>query len=256
MSPPCLGIVDWGIGGIGLVQMLDKVVPGLPVLYWSDTAATPYGQWGADELTARLIAVMAALAARGATEAILACNAASTVVDRLGSARIPVEGIIAHGVAAVSEDIGGPIGVVGGRRTIACGHYRRALARPNRVVLSRVAQPLSAHIEAGRAGSPEFLADLTHILAPLRRVNALVLACTHYPAAQRWFAEALPDATIIDPAQRLADALAQRFPKARIASRPAARTFVTTGDPTAMQISAGIAWGAALSTSAVRIEPG
>jgi glutamate racemase len=129
---------------------------------------------GTDELTARLTTVVTELAARGATEVVLACNAASTVVGRLVAAPIPVEGIIGHGVASVPDEISGPVGVVGGRRTIAGGHYRRGLARTGRVTLSRVAQPLSAHIEAGRAGSPQFLADLARILAPLRRVEALV----------------------------------------------------------------------------------
>ena len=59
---PCLGIVDWGIGGIGLLSALDRVAPGLPVLYWSDAGATPYGRMGVDELTDRLTTVVAALA--------------------------------------------------------------------------------------------------------------------------------------------------------------------------------------------------
>src|SRR5882757_10892418 len=113
----CLGIVDWGIGGVGLVRALDQLAPGLPLLYLADTGLTPYGRMGTDELTARLTTVVAALAERGATEVVLACNAASTVVGRLGAAAIPVEGIIGHGVAAVPEALGS-IGVIGGQRTI------------------------------------------------------------------------------------------------------------------------------------------
>lgn len=247
----CLGIVDWGIGGVGLVQALDQLAPGLPILYWADSGVTPYGRMGTAELTARLTAVVATLAERGATEVVLACNAASTVVERLGAAPIPVEGIIGHGVASVPDDVTGPVGVVGGRRTIAGGHYRRGLARTGRVTLSRVAQPLSAHIEAGRAGSPEFLADLTRIVAPLRHVDALVLACTHYPAASSWFKAALPDALLIDPVERLAAAVAERHPRARHAESPSARTFLTTGDPDAMRNGAVRAWGRPLTATGV-----
>jgi glutamate racemase len=249
---PCLGIVDWGIGGVGLVRALDQLAPGLPLLYWADTGVTPYGRMGTEELTARLTTVVAALAERGATEVVLACNAASTVVGHLDASPVPVEGIIGHGVASVSEQIAGPVGVVGGRRTIAGGHYRRGLARPGRMVLSRVAQPLSAHIEAGRAGSPEFLADLARILAPLRRVDALVLACTHYPAASRWFATALPDTLLIDPAERLAAAVAERHPHTKWTPRLATRDFLTTGDPDAMQRGAASAWSTELTATAVR----
>ncbi len=249
---PCLGVVDWGIGGLGLVQALDQAAPGLPVLYWSDAGATPYGRMRVDELAGRLTAVVDALAERGATEVVLACNAASTVVGRLGAAAIPVEGIIEYGLASVPEELTGQVGVVGGRRTIAAGHYRRGLARRGRVVLSRVAQPLSAHIEAGHTGSPEFRSDLAKILAPLRRVDALVLACTHYPAARRWFAAALPHAQLIDPAERLAVAIAERYPHTRGSAELGTRRFFTTGDPKSMRRGAARAWGTTLTAKVVR----
>ncbi len=242
----CLGIVDWGVGGVGLVRALDHLAPGLPVLYWSDTGVTPYGRMHTGELAVRLTAVVTELARRGATEVVLACNAASTVTARLRSVPIPVEGIIGHGVASVPDGIGGPIGVVGGRRTIASGCYRRGLARPGRVVLSRVAQPLSAHIEAGRLGSPQFLADLRTIVAPLRHVQALVLACTHYPAASPWFSDVLGDVVLLDPAERFAAAVAQRHPQARGGTGLADRTYLTTGDPDAMRRGAATAWGTEL----------
>lgn len=249
---PCLGIIDWGIGGLGLLQALDRTASGLPVLYWSDAGATPYGRMRVDELADRLTTVVDALARRGATEVVLACNAASTVAGRLGAAAIPVEGIIDHGLASVPEELTGQVGVIGGRRTIAAGHYRRGLARRGRVVLSRVAQPLSAHIEAGRTDSPQFHADLAKVLAPLRRVDALVLACTHYPAASKWFAAALPHALLIDPAERMAAAIAERHPHTRGAARVGTRVFLTTGDPGAMRRGAAQAWGAKLTATATR----
>lgn len=247
----CLGIVDWGIGGVGLVNALDRLAPGLPVLYWSDAGATPYGRMGVDELTDRLLTVVTGLAERGATEVVLACNAASTVVARLSAAPVPVEGIITHGLASVPEDLAS-IGVLGGQRTIDAGHYDHGLARPGRVVLSRVAQPLSAHIEAGRTGSARFQADLAGIVAPLHSVDALVLACTHYPAASRWFAAALPNALLVDPAEHLATAIAYRYPEAKSAPHRAPRVFLTTGDPAAMRRGAARAWGTMLTATAVR----
>jgi glutamate racemase len=222
------------------------------VLYWSDAGATPYGRMRVDELAGRLTTVVDALAQRGATEVVLACNAASTVVGRLGAAAIPVEGIIDHGLASVPEDLTGQVGVIGGRRTIAAGHYRRGLARRGRVVLSRVAQPLSAHIEAGRTGSPQFRTDLAKILGPLRRVDALVLACTHYPAAAKWFAAALPHALLIDPAERLAAAIAERHPHTHGSAKLGTRVYLTTGDPEAMRRGAARAWGTTLTPKVVR----
>ncbi len=212
-AEPCLGIVDWGIGGVGLLTHLDRLAPGLPVLYWSDAGVTPYGRMGADELAGRLTSVVAALARRGATEVVLACNAASTVADRLNTA-VPVEGIIGHGVASVPDDAV-CVAVVGGRRTIAAGHYRRGLARPGRTVVSRVAQPLSAHIEAGRTGSPRFQADLDRIIAPLRQADALVLACTHYPRPRAGSRRHYRTPDWSTRPRSLAAAVAARYPRLR-----------------------------------------
>jgi glutamate racemase len=109
-----------------------------------------------------------------------------------------------------------------------------------------VAQPLSAHIEAGSVGSPGFVADLRRIVAPLRRAQALVLACTHYPAVSDWFADALPDTALIDPVQRLATALAARHPAARTGP-VAQRAYLTSGDAEGMRRGAANAWGVELS---------
>ncbi|MCU1370534.1 MAG: hypothetical protein JWO77_1728 [Ilumatobacteraceae bacterium] len=235
-----LGIVDWGIGGLGLLGHLDAAVPGLDVVYWSDTGFAPYGLVPTAALAARLGSVVGELADRGCTEVVLACNAASTVVDRLRSAPVPVAGIIASGIAGVPDDLGGIVGVVGGRRTIRGGAYRRALTRPGRRVVSRVAQPLSAHIEAGRMGTDAFAEDLHRIVAPLRGADAVVLACTHYPAAEGAFAAELPGTRLLDPAAQMAAELA-----ARVGPGPGAgeRVVLTTGDPALMRTSAAAAWG-------------
>lgn len=243
-----LGVLDWGIGGVGLLRELDAAAKGLDVTYVSDTGAAPYGRQRPDALAERIGAIVEALAARGCTRVALACNAASTVLPRLGETRIPVEGILAHGIASVPERAR-RVGVVGGRRTIRSGILRRALARPGRVITSRVAQPLSAHIEAGRIGSHEFHDDLRAIVRPLRGVDALLLACTHYPAAARAFEAELPGTRLLDPARRFASALARASDGAKAAC--GARQFLTTGAPDEMISAAQLAWGYAID----RAEP-
>jgi glutamate racemase len=233
-----LGIIDWGIGGIGLLKRLDVVAPGLPVVYWSDTGAVPYGKQQALQLRARLRAVVVELAGRGCTEVVLACHSASTVVDRLDDCPVPVTGIIEHALRAVPGDLDGTVGVVGGRRTISAGVYRRALEARGLSTVSAVAQPLSAHIEAGRMGSAQFRIDLRDIVEPIRGAQALVLACTHYPAAAEEFAAALPGTLLIDPAATAATALAD----GGSTEGDGGRTFLTTGDPYALRRAAKLAW--------------
>lgn len=250
---PLLGVVDWGVGGLGLVGRLDQAAPGLPIVYWSDTGAPPYGLVGTAALVARLRTVVAALAARGCTEVVLACNAASTVVGHLTREAVPVTGILASGIAAVPQEAA-RVGVVGGRRTIASGAYRKGLARPDRTVVSRMAQPLSGHIEAGRTDTAAFAHDLRRIVAPLRDADAVVLACTHYPAAAAHFAAELPGVALVDPVEPLAADLARRH-VATSAGAPRRRTFLTTGDPVAMARAGRLAWAFEVDPEPVRLDP-
>ncbi|WP_166906148.1 hypothetical protein [Mycobacterium sp. DL440] len=61
-----------------------------------------------------------------------------------------------------------------------------------------------------------------------------------------WFADALPDTALIDPARRLADAIAARHPTAQTGPI-AARAYLTSGDTDAMRRGAATAWGVELT---------
>jgi glutamate racemase len=89
-----LGFLDWGIGGLGIFRAFRRRRPGVPVLYWSDTGATPYGRLPAAALTARVRRVLQSMVGQGVTHAVVACNAASTVLPELGEVGIPVMGVI------------------------------------------------------------------------------------------------------------------------------------------------------------------
>ena len=68
-----LGFLDWGIGGIGILRAFRRRRPEVPVLYWSDTGARPYGRLPAAELTARVRRVLRAMVGQGVTHAVIAC---------------------------------------------------------------------------------------------------------------------------------------------------------------------------------------
>src|SRR4051794_16387273 len=70
-----LGFLDWGIGGVGIFQALRRLRPDVPVLYWSDTGATPYGRLPAVDLATRVARVVQAMADQGSTQVVVACNA-------------------------------------------------------------------------------------------------------------------------------------------------------------------------------------
>ncbi len=240
-----LAILDWGIGGIDFHARLRARHPALPLIYWSDSGATPYGKLSREALAARVAAVAIAVKQRGATRLVIACNAASTVLDHpaVAHAGLPVSGVIAPAIAAAIADPARRLGVIGGRRTIRSGLYRQALLAAGRQVIQRVAQPLSAMVERGELAGPAVMTELDRILAPLRRIDALVLACTHYTALLAPIRERLPGVRIIDPA---AAALAEVERQGWLSGHVGSDMFLTTGSPTATREAACLAFGARL----------
>lgn len=199
-----LAVLDWGIGGCGIYKLLRQQHPTLSLLYWSDSGFTPYGKVPRDELTLRIATVFRTLAESGATKVVVACNAASSILPDLTEAQrhgLAIVGMIEPTVALLQGAKPRSLGVVGGIRTIRAGMYGRALKRQGHHVRQRVAQPLSALVEAGELSGAKVEAQIAAILAPLKGIDGLVLACTHYPALGPVFADHLPGVQLIDPAE-------------------------------------------------------
>jgi glutamate racemase len=239
-----LAVLDWGIGGIGFLSRFAARHPAVPLVYLSDTGFTPYGKVPRRPLAARVDHALRRLAdEHGATHAVLACNAASTVLPHLPALRagMPVCGVIAPAVQALCAMPPARVGVVGGRRTVRSGMYGQALRAAGHRVRQRVAQPLSAHVEAGRLTSDDVRADVARILAPLRNVELLVMACTHYVALAPLLAEHCPRATLFDPVDATLARVEREWCVDPAAGR-AAHRILTTGDSGAMRRAARLAF--------------
>ena len=246
-----LGFLDWGIGGLGIFQAFRRRRPEVPVFYWSDTGATPYGRLTGPQLTTRVGRVLRAMVGLGVTHAVIACNAASTILPDLGDVGIPVMGVIEPAITMVSPTLEGVLGVDDAYKEHPKWLYRRALATPRRRVLQRIAQPLSAHIEAGRVGTPAFEEDLRRIMGPLAGADAILLACTHYPSAAAAFRRQAPGASLLDPAEAVVQTIVARW------RLPAGRgdRFMTTGRPGEMRRAAHAAWGIDLGPLPQKARP-
>ncbi|HET7231175.1 MAG TPA: aspartate/glutamate racemase family protein [Longimicrobium sp.] len=247
-----LAVVDWGIGGLGFHRRFAQAHPAIPVVYCSDTGFTPYGKVPRRDLAARLDRILAYISGEhGADHAVLACNAASTVIDDLAAPGrgMPVAGVIAPAVAALAKRAPTRVGVIGGGRTIRSGLYGRGLRGAGHHVRQRVAQPLSAHVEAGRLDTDDVRRDVARITAPLADVEILVLACTHYVALAPLLSERCPRADLYDPVSATLGHVERDWAiNGTPGSSAEPARFVTTGDPDAMRRSAELAFGIELPT--------
>ena len=196
-----LGVVDFGIGGLGVYQQI-KLLADIPVLYFSDSGhERPYGETEPAALRMRMDRIFNFLFDQGAGEVVIACNAASAVYEDTDQ----VSGIIGDGVAALSRGGWKTVGLIAGRGTVETGAYAKRLTNLPITLTQRIAQPLSAHIEAGRLDGPELHADLNEIVTPLAGNEAVVLACTHYPAIASQIRQYVgADCVLVDPAVEMA----------------------------------------------------
>jgi glutamate racemase len=244
-NKPRLAILDWGIGGISVLQAIKARLGDVPVLYLSDTGVTPYGKMSRGELVARLHHVSTLLQAHGATHLVIGCNAASTALPWLKVAGLPIAGVIESAVRVTAQLQPARLALIGGRRTVLSGVYRRALATHDIQVAQRIAQPLSALIESGDVSSPELRAQCRRILAPLKNCSHLLLACTHYPAITSVLREFVAaDMVFINPAGALAEHI-----KHWLLPTSGTDIFLTTGDPAQMQQAAWRAFGYQIATA-------
>lgn len=252
-----LGIIDWGIGGIDFCQRFRTCFPLVPVHYLSDSGFTPYGKLEASELRHRLSLLIEILKTKGASHVVIACNAASTVLDSQSSDlldtsfALPCLGVIRptlsvlQGMPSSQE----PVLVLGGRRTMESEIYSKGLRESGLQTIAKVAQPLSALVEKGITEGVELRACIKTILGDqLPTIGTLVPACTHYTAVLPVLLDMVAPRHVIDPAAEALKYLKRVWtlnPTDK-ASRPVSSEFCTTGSPQEMVESARAAFGVTL----------
>lgn len=247
MAQAQLGVMDWGIGGLSVVQALRRAGCTANVLYLSDAGFPPYGKVSRPILTQRLAHIAAWMAGHGVRQVLVACNAASSAlpddtwtVVLADDSRVVLHSIIPAGLHSVQQ--AAPfqtLGVIGGEGTIGSGVYGQRLRDLGVTSYSAVAQPLSALVEAGELEGEATRAAVAAVLARLPAdLDALLLACTHYPALAGVFGQLAPGVRLIDPAVAMA---AGQWPAGQSGLQ-----FWTTGNAQQSGQSAQLAFGLAL----------
>jgi len=244
---PRVGILDWGIGGLGFFKLLRARMPDVPITYFSDSGEVPYGRLSKEQLVSRLDLILRFLHSRGVTHLVVACNAMSTILplqQKSGQASsLKIVGVIEPTIDAVRALPYQHYGIVGGRRTILSGAYRTRLEKTGKMVSQRIAQPVSRLIEDGKADSAELAAVLATIVKPLRSAEALILGCTHYSAVLQRFTALLPAAAMIDPAELTLAWIEKHWD---LPASKSADVYLTTGPVPIMRTAARKAFGVEL----------
>ncbi|MDQ2871663.1 MAG: glutamate racemase [Candidatus Eremiobacteraeota bacterium] len=231
-----LGLFDSGLGGLTVLRRVRQQLPEHDVLFFADQAHVPYGDRSPEELTRLLRHNLGWLDSQGVDAVIMACNTSCAVADRAGwpPTRAIVLDLIESAAIAVQRAGYEQIGVVATAATAHSGSYGRqiCLRVPGAHVTEIGAPKLVPLVEAGRLDGPEPRAAVQEYCAQLPPdLDAIVLACTHYPMLDAHFASALgKNVARIDPAIVQAERAVQLVRERGFKSGSGRTRFVTNGD--------------------------
>lgn len=183
-----IGIFDSGIGGLTVVNALKSHLPDYDILYFGDTARTPYGTKSPETVVQYAIEDAEMLLRKGAQMLVVACNTASSVATGTLKERfdVPILEVISPAVnMAVSDPKRTRVGVIGTRATVNSGVYENKIKaiRPEMKVYGQPCPLLVPLVEEGWLKKGETRKIIKKYLRPLKlkQIDILILGCTHYP---------------------------------------------------------------------------
>ena len=212
-----IGFFDSGLGGLTCITPLCKILPEERVIYFGDTARTPYGSKAPATIKSFSMQIADFLVSNDVKMLVIACNTISaTCLSDLREKYpdIPIIGIIkpaAERVARVTS-IDNHIGIIGTKVTISSGAYVKALRGINPDLnISSVACPAFVPlIEEGIINSDIMELTIKYYMEDFileNRIDTMVLGCTHYPLIRNSIERLFPDVRIINPSEEIVFAI-------------------------------------------------
>ncbi|MDD5039663.1 MAG: glutamate racemase [Patescibacteria group bacterium] len=184
-----IGIFDSGIGGLTIVREVFKQLPDRQLVYFGDTARTPYGNKSADTIIQYALEDTEFLLSQGAKIIVVACNTASAVATDAIKKRypdVPLFEVITPAVsAAVKRTKNRRIGVIGTRATVQSMIYQKKIEMMHNdcTIISKPCPLFVPLVEENFINDPITKMIARRYLRPLRlqQIDTLILGCTHYP---------------------------------------------------------------------------
>lgn len=195
-----IGFFDSGLGGLTSVQELHEKLPNEKVLYFGDTARTPYGSKSPETIRNFATQIVDYLVSKDCKMIIIACNTVTAMA--LESLRerypdIPILGVIEPTVRRVTADGCNSIGVIATKATIGSDVYGEKLREqnPDVSVKSLACPALVPLIEEGFVEGDIIELAIKHYMDDFISngdFDSLILGCTHYPLLTKLFEKLYP----------------------------------------------------------------
>ena len=189
LSKNPIGIFDSGIGGLTVANAIHKHLPNENLIYFGDTAHLPYGDKSADAIRYYSIKISKFLMDQGCKMIVIACNSASSasyeiLLDFFKDKTLFVN-VVDPLVEKVISNKYQKVGVIATKATINSNVYKTKIeSKDQSISVAQLATPLLVPmIEEGFHQDDISESIISKYLSDERfkDINALLLACTHYP---------------------------------------------------------------------------
>ncbi len=208
-----IGVFDSGMGGLTVVRELLALLPQYRLIYFGDTARTPYGTKSPETVKRYALEDTEFLLRKGAKVIVVACHTVSSTAMPHLRERYPevpfFEVVTPSFQKALRLTRNKKIGLIGTRTTVESKIYERLFAQadPEIKVYANSAPLLVPLIEEGWLKKPETRSIVKKYLIPLkmRGIDTLILGCTHYPLLKKVIQEkAGKRIKLVDPSEEVA----------------------------------------------------
>ncbi len=214
-----IGFFDSGLGGLTSIPNLFENLPNERVIYFGDTARTPYGSKAVSTIKQYAMEIAEFLVSKDVKMLVIACNTISaTCLDDLRERfpDIPILGIISPAAKKVAgcctKD--NNIGIIATKVTTQSGAYRKRIKElnPDLRVFDTATPVFVPLIEEGIIENEIMDLTIHYYMDEFIRdnkIDTLVLGCTHYPIIRENIERIYPDLKIINPSYEIIDRVRQ-----------------------------------------------
>lgn len=184
-----IGIFDSGIGGLTVAHAVVSHLPKENIVYFGDTAHLPYGDKSTAAIQAYAIKIAHLLLQKECKLILIACNSASAAAYDLVKEYIASKAIVMNVIDPVvyflkEKYATKRVGLIGTRHTVNSSIFKKKIENLKLdITLSSYATNLlaSAIEEFGNHRVIDSLLEEYLAHPDLQNIDALILACTHYP---------------------------------------------------------------------------
>lgn len=219
-----IGFFDSGLGGLTSIPHLMATLPNERVIYFGDTARTPYGSKAISTIKNYATQIADFLVEKDVKMLVIACNTISaTCLDDLRKRfpNLPILGIINPAAEKVARtcDHSNRVGIIATKVTTSSGVYKDRIKTLNRdLKVFDIATPAFVPlIEEGIVDNEIMNLTIKYYMDDFinrNRIDTLVLGCTHYPIIRKNLERIYPHLRIVNPSfeiiNKIEEVLAER----------------------------------------------